>query len=143
MTEQVENQDVIEIEEVAKATENKPTENQGKKRRRKLPKTINTGTVSGIIESIEFKKSGSAEIHLNSNPSRSDTPIKGALTPSYFTSTLFFRVPKPVVERIGKENLEAGKNAIVTYRLAGTRNTVETRTFFFLEARIADILMQD
>lgn len=143
MTELVENQDVIEIEEVAEATESKPVENQTKKPRKKLPKTINTGTVSGIIESIEFKKSGSAEIHLNSNPSRSDTPIKGALTPSYFTSTLFFRIPKPVIDRVGKNSLQVGKNAIVTYRLAGTRNTVETRTFFFLEARVADIFMQD
>lgn len=107
---------------------------------KKTPRGMNSGALSGIIESSELKKSGSFEIMVNTDPNRMDQPIKGAGVTSFFTSSIFARIPKPVVDRVGRESFEEGAHIILAYSLVGVKRVIEGKPYNIVEIRAKDVI---
>lgn len=101
---------------------------------------VNNVVISGMVENIELKKSGSMEVWLNTDSSRKDTPLKGALVASFFTSTLFVRIPKPIVDRVGKDNIVKGIKAIIPSRLKGVRRVTDGHPYDVVEIQAIDAI---
>ena len=120
--------------------DDKPKETPKKKKAIKKKRGINHSIVSGILEKSKLKKSGSMEIYLNTDETRKDTPLKGAGIPSFFTSTLFMRIPSPVVERLGKDFFITGNSYTVTGRLTGVRRMADGHSYDIIEFRAVDII---
>lgn len=114
--------------------------NDGSNQKSKKHRGINQAILSGLVENVEHKKSGSMEVWINTNTTRQDTPLKGAAVASFFTSTIFVRIPKPVVERIGKEKLAKGVKAIIPSRLKGVRRITDGHPYDVVEVQALDAI---
>ena len=93
---------------------------------------FNNFTLSGRIDKVDMKKSGSAEVWLNTDTERQNTPLKGATVTSYHTSTLFIRVPKPVVKK-SVEELKEGNHIIIPSRAVGKRRILLGKEWYVVE----------
>lgn len=122
------------------AKKQKPTEATVVK---KKIRGVNNGTFSGVIEKAELKKSGSFELYVNTDQTRKDTPIKGSAIPAHFTSTIFVRIPKPIVDRVGKEAFSEGSHIILPYALVGIRRIVDGKPYDIVEVRAKDAIPAD
>lgn len=131
--------------EVEKSTAEKPTQKTKKSEAKpnKKVRGLNNGTFSGIIEKSELKKSGSFELYVNTDQTRRDTPIKGSVIPAHFTSTIFARVSKPIVERVGKDAFSEGCHIIIPYMLVGIRRVVDGKPYDIVEVRAKDAIPTD
>lgn len=96
------------------------------------PINFNKVIVIGEITDIEFRAAGSAMVWVRSS-NRDEVPMDGSPVPSVFTPIVLIRLPRPIAERMNKE--EAVPRAVISVeaRVQGVRRTVDGKMFFFTE----------
>jgi len=139
-----------DLDLIVEAVDEKPVNETSKKKPKPQPtqakkkiRGLNSGTFSGVIEKAELKKSGSFELYVNTDQTRKDTPIKGSVFPKHFTSTIFVRIPKPIVDRVGKESFSEGCHIILPYRLVGVRNVIDGKPYDIVEVQAKDAIFAE
>jgi hypothetical protein len=111
-----------------------------KKDKQKQKQGYNSGLIGGQIVNVDFKRSGSAELTIDTNPNRKDSPIKNAPVPSFFTSKLLVRIPAPVIERVGKESIAKGETCLIPVELTGVRKVSDGTPFDLVELKGKDVI---